>query len=175
MKGEFMAKRKDTTTASDQTTRGSATPAADTVEQRLVAFAEQLGRIIGTVQARADGWLDRRALDEELTRIRDGAADLLDHVGSGAAASSVAATPGQRQKKDHTPGRSAKTTAGRRATAETGRSGGTTAATGRSGGKVDAPGKSHRRPPAGGRGIKHSDEMIPKLKAAQAMRRRRHG
>ena len=83
-----MAKRKDTTTASDQTTRGSATPAADTVEQRLVAFAEQLGRIIGTVQARADGWLDRRALDEELTRIRDGAADLLDHVGSGAAASS---------------------------------------------------------------------------------------
>jgi hypothetical protein len=174
MKGEFMAKRKDTT-ASDQTTRGSATPAADTVvEQRLVAFAEQLGRIIGTVQARADGWLDRRALDEELTRIRDGAADLLDHVGSGAAASSVAAT-GQRQKKEHTPGRSAKTTAGRRATAETGRSGGTTAATGRSGGKVDAPGKSHRRPPAGGRGIKHSDEMIPKLKAAQAMRRRRHG
>jgi len=185
MKGEFMAKRKDTTTASDQTTRGSATPAADTVEQRLVAFAEQLGRIIGTVQARADGWLDRRALDEELTRIRDGAADLLDHLGSGEAASSVAATPGQRQTKDHTPGRSAKTTAGRRATAETGRSGGTTAetgrsggttaATGRSGGKVDAPGKTHRRPPAGGRGIKHSDEMIPKLKAAQAMRRRRHG
>ena len=54
-----MAKRKDTTT-SDQTIRGSATSATDPVEQRLVAFAEQLGRIVGTVQAKADGWLDRK-------------------------------------------------------------------------------------------------------------------
>jgi hypothetical protein len=38
---------------------------------------------------------------------------------------------------------------------------------------VDAPGKSHRKPPPSARGIKHSDEMIPKLKAAQTMRRRR--
>ena|ERR1700687_937942 len=158
-----MAKRKDTTT-SDQTTQGSTTSATDTVEQRLVAFAEQLGRIVGTVQAKADGWLERRTLNEELTRVRDGANDLLNHVGSGTASASVAATPAQRQTTDHTQGRSATATTGMR----------TTAATGRSGGKVDAPGKAHRKPPAGGRGIKHSDEMIPKLKAAEATRRRRH-
>ena len=51
-----MAKRKDTTT-SDQTIQGSITTATDPVEQRLVAFAEQLGRIVGTVQAKAEGWL----------------------------------------------------------------------------------------------------------------------
>jgi transcription elongation factor len=160
-----MAKRQDTTTASDLTTQGSATSATDTVEQRLVAFAEQLGRIVGTVQAKADGWLDRKTLKEELTRIRDGAADLLNHVGTGTAIASAAATPAQSQTTDQTPGRSATATTGWRATG----------ATGRSGGKVDAPGKTHRKPPAGARGIKHSNEMIPKLKAAQATRRRRHG
>jgi hypothetical protein len=157
---EFMAKRKDATT-SDQTI----STATDPVEQRLVAFAEQLGRIVGTVQAKAEGWLDRQTLSEELTRIRDGAADLLSHVGSGTATASAAATPARTQTKEHMPARAATATTGWRATG----------ATGRSGGKVDAPGKTHRTPPAGARGIKHSDEMIPKLKAAQATRRRRHG
>jgi hypothetical protein len=47
---------------------------------------------------------------------------------------------------------------------------------GRSGGKVDAPGKTHRKPPTGARGIKHSDEVVAKLKGAQTMRRgRRRG
>jgi hypothetical protein len=158
-----LAKRKDTTTPSDQPTRRTAPPHTDTVEQRLVAFAEQLGRIVGTVQARADGWLDRRTLNDELTRIRDGAADLLSHVGSEAAPASIAATPEQRQTGGHARGRPATAPTGRQATTGTGR------------GKVDAPGKSHRKPQAGVRGIKHSDETIPKLKAAQATRRRRHG
>jgi hypothetical protein len=156
-----MAKRKDTTTSEQTTTQGSAASATDTVEQRLIAFAEQLGRIVGTVQAKADGWLDRKTLNAELTRIRDGAADLLNHVGTGTASASGVA-PAQGQTTDRA---SAPATTGRRATA----------ATGRSGGKVDAPGKPHRKPPTGARGIKHSDEMIPKLKAAQAARRRRHG
>jgi hypothetical protein len=38
---------------------------------------------------------------------------------------------------------------------------------GRSGGKVDAPGKKHRKPPANTRGVKHSDEMVAKLKVAE--------
>jgi tripartite-type tricarboxylate transporter receptor subunit TctC len=159
---EFMAKRKDTAT-SDQTIQGSVATATDPVEQRLVAFAEQLGRIVGTVQAQAEGWLDRRTLTEELTRIRDGPADLLSHVGSGTASASAAATPAR--TKEHMPARAATATTGWRPTVTTSRSGG----------KVDAPGKTHRTPPAGARGIKHSDEMIPKLKAAQATRRRRHG
>jgi hypothetical protein len=76
MKGVFMAKRNDTTPPSDQATPQSATPTTDTVEQRVVAFAQQLARIVSTVQARADGWLDRQTLNDQLTRIRDGAADL---------------------------------------------------------------------------------------------------
>jgi hypothetical protein len=42
---------------------------------------------------------------------------------------------------------------------------------GRSGGKVDAPGKKHRGAPAATPGIKHSDLMIPKVTAAQKMRK----
>jgi hypothetical protein len=132
----------------------------DTVEVRVVAFAEQLGRVIGTVQGQADGWLDQQTLTDQLTRIRDGATDLLHHLGSGTIP--VAATAGQKQKTGNTPGRSATATTTRKATARTGRSGG----------KVDAPGKSHRKPPPSARGTKHSDEMIPKLKAGQTVRRR---
>jgi hypothetical protein len=160
-----MAKRKDTTTSSGPAAPRSVTSATDTVEQRVVAFAEQLGRIVGTVHAKADGWLDRQTLNDELTRIRDGAADLLHHLGSGTPSDPVAAAPAPRRTTADAPERSATTTTARRASAETGRSGG----------KVDAPGKTHRKPPTGARGIKHSDEMIPKLKAAQAARRRRHG
>ena len=47
--------------------------------------------------------------------------------------------------------------------------------TGRSGGKVDAPGKTHRKAPAATPGIKHSDLMIPKVTAAQTMRKGRRG
>jgi hypothetical protein len=50
------------------------------VEKKLVAFAEQLGWLVGTVQAKAEGWLDRTVLTKEIARIRDSAADLLIHV-----------------------------------------------------------------------------------------------
>jgi hypothetical protein len=32
------------------------------MEQRELALAEQLGRIAGTFQAKAEGWLDRESL-----------------------------------------------------------------------------------------------------------------
>jgi hypothetical protein len=53
---------------------------SDLIEQKLVAFAEQLGSFVGSVQAKAEGWLDRKALSNEVARIRDSAADLLDQV-----------------------------------------------------------------------------------------------
>ena len=56
-----------------------ATP-SDLVEERLLAFAEQLGLFVGTVQAKAPGWLDRTVLTKEIGRIQDSAADLLAHV-----------------------------------------------------------------------------------------------
>jgi hypothetical protein len=70
-----MAKRKRA-----QAAGAEGAHATSDVEQKVVAFAEQLGTLVGTVQSRAEGWLDRKALTKEITRIRDGAADLLAHV-----------------------------------------------------------------------------------------------
>jgi hypothetical protein len=133
-------------TATPNTPRTSAT-SADAIEQRVVAFAEQLGRMVGTVQARADGWLDVPALEEQVTRIRDGAAGLLGQL-------RTAVRAGDRARAKAANARGAAKSAG-----------------GRSGGKVDAPGKKHRKPAAGIRTVKKSDQMIAKEKASEQMRR----
>ena len=52
----------------------------DAVEQRVVAFSEQLGRVVGTVQARAEGLLDRDVLRKQIAGVRDSAAELLQHL-----------------------------------------------------------------------------------------------
>jgi hypothetical protein len=90
----------------------------DLVEEKLVAFAEQLGLLVGTVHAKAEGWLDRTVLTTEIGRIRDGAADLLAHLNGEATL----------QRK-----------APARRTA--------TSSTKRNRGPVDAPGKRHRKRP----------------------------
>jgi hypothetical protein len=118
----------------------------------VVAFAEQLGRLIGTVQARADGWMDVPALQEQVTKIRDGAASLLGQLGTAVKAGAKAA----------------KAAEAARATTPTKAQGPTAA---RSGGKVDAPGKKHRKPAARTRSVKHSNQMISKGKASRQMRR----
>ena len=89
----------------------------DLIEESVVAFAEQLGSLVGTVQARAEGWLDRKELSKEVGRIRDSAASLLEEMNR-------------------------KFTAQRRAAAQTT----ATSATRPSRGPVDAPGKHHRKP-----------------------------
>jgi hypothetical protein len=93
------------------------------MEQRVGAFAEQLGRMVGTIQVKAEGWTDREALSKQLAGVRDGATHLLEQL----AASVTTAT---KRKK---------TTKKRAATAA--RAG----SMGRSGGVVDAPGKKHRK------------------------------
>ena len=50
----------------------------------MVAFAEQLGRIAGTFQAKAEGWMDRETLNKQIASVRDGAADLLEQLAGGA-------------------------------------------------------------------------------------------
>jgi len=134
----------------------SATP-SDAIEQRVVAFAEQLGRLVGTVQTKADGWMDVPALQEQITRIRDSAAGLLRQLGDAAARGRAATAPAgsgtSKGKKPATPGRTTKP------------------ASGRSGGKVDAPGKKHRQSPPRTRSVKHSDQMIAKGNASRQMRR----
>jgi hypothetical protein len=144
-----MAQRTDTTTPA-QPSQEPGTSSTKTVEERVVAFAEQLGRLVGTVQGKTDGWLDRTALKEQLTRVRDGAADLLDHIATASASAAASARKQATQPREHSS---------------------EPAAPGRSGGKVDAPGKKHRKPPASARGVKHSDETISKVKGAQTMRR----
>jgi len=128
---------------------------SDAIEQRVVALAEQLGRWVGTVQTKADGWMDVPALQEEVKRIRDGAAALLGQIGTAvkAGARSAKATEAARRTKPAPPA---------------------TSTAGRSGGKVDAPGKKHRKAAPRTRSVKHSDQMISKGNAARQMRRGRH-
>ena len=115
-----MAKKK-------QAADGQATN--DSVEPMVIALAEQLGTFLGRVQAKADGWLENEALREQVTQIRDGAANLLKRVND---ASAVA----RQSVKSTTP-------AAKKFTAPPA----TPAITRRSGGTVDAPGKRHRKPP----------------------------
>jgi len=138
-----MAKRDDgrqrasgskttTTGASDATT-------ADAMEQRVLAFAEQLGRVVGTIQGKTEGWLDRETLNNQIASVRDSAAHLLEQLAGEAKA--------PQKKKAATPG----------------------ASKGRSGGVVDAPGKKHRRPAPADPRAKLAVSQAAKLRTAKTM------
>jgi len=143
-------------TGTKQTNDGTITPnasdasAANALEQRVVAFAEQLGRIAGTVQAKAEGWMDRKTLNEQLASVRDGAADLLKQLAKG--------TTKVSKKKPAA------------AAARRGNQG-------RSGGRVDAPGKKHRKPMPADPGARIADSQAAKMRTAKTMEKtnRRRG
>jgi hypothetical protein len=139
-----MAKRGTGTkrTNDGTTTDVSAATTADAVEQRVVVFAEQLGRIAGTLQAKAEGWMDRETLHKQIASVRDGAADLLEQLAGGATKAS--------KKKP----------AGAAARAGT---------RGRSGGVVDAPGKKHRKPMPIDPGSNIVDSQAAKMRTAKTM------
>ena len=118
---------------------GKRTTAAD-MEQQVLAFAEQLGRMAGTLQVKADGWIDRDALDKQVTSLRKGAAELLERFSAGATkAKKKAAAPASKSTK------------------------------GRSGGAVDAPGKKHRKPAPAGPAVRREASQAAKLRAAKTM------
>ena len=53
----------------------------------IEGFAEDLGRLLGSAQAKAQGWLgQRQTIVKHLQQIRDTASHLLSQLGSGAAA-----------------------------------------------------------------------------------------
>ena len=140
-----MAKRNDETTRPDAVTStddASGATSGDALEQRLLELAEQLGRIAGTVRARAEGWVDREALARQIASVRDGAAELLEHVADAATKASAtfqaAAAPRGNTK-------------------------------GRSGGVVDAPGKKHRKPPPANPGVNKATSQAAKMRAAKTM------
>jgi hypothetical protein len=108
-----MAKRSSTGKEKADSTKG--------LERQVLAFAEQLGYVAGSIQSRAEGVMDRETLSRQVIGVRDGARRLLEQLASGVA-SRVRRAPAPKR-----PMRKA-----------------------RSGGAVDAPGKKHRKPaPAG--------------------------
>ncbi len=140
-----MAKRNSETARPAGVTSTTEAPEAtmeDTLEQRLVAFAEELGRIAGTFQARAEGWMDRKALTKQIASVRDGAAALLEQLAAGAT------TPSMKVPAD----------AAARANTK-----------GRSGGVVDAPGKKHRKPLPPDPGAYQASSQAAKLRTAKTM------
>ena len=123
---------------------------AQAVEKRILALAEQLGRLIGTAESKAEGWFDQKTLNRQVEQIRDSASELLEHLG-GVIESGRAAT--------------------RPAAAKPAATTGTPPPAGRSGGTVDAPRKAHRQRAKSVRGAKHSDQTVAKIKGAKTMRR----
>lgn len=121
-----MAKRNSTgKQKTPPPTRGKApsrsTESTNALERQVLAFAEQLGYVAGSIQSRAEGVMDAKTLSRQVTGVRDGAKRLLEQLATGVA-SRVRRTPAPKR-----PVRKA-----------------------RSGGSVDAPGKKHRKPaPAG--------------------------
>jgi len=111
-------------------------------EQRVVTFAEQLGRVVETVRAKAEGWMDRERLYQQIAHVRDGAADLLEELAGGA------------------------TTASKEKAATATARGGDR---GRSGGAVDAPGKRHRKPMPSDPGANIVDSQVEKTRMAKTM------
>ena len=133
-------RRASTTQDNSSTAPTSGTPRADGLEERVLAFAEQLGRIAATVQAKTAGWMDGDALKKDLARVRDGAAALLQQLT--ADAPPVAEN---RPSGEPAPGRSR----------------------GRSGGIVDAPGKKHRPPMPPDPGADRADSQAAKMRTAK--------
>ena len=77
--------RRPRTNTSTTTITPSGATTADAMELRLVAFAEELGRFAGAVQAKAEGWMDREMLSTQIASVRDGAAALLKQLAGGGA------------------------------------------------------------------------------------------
>ena len=147
----------------------------DDLGDRAVALAEQLGRIIGTMEGTAGSWMNRSAVTEQLTRVRDNASRLLETLGESATEGRKAVSTGVRQATAAADSAMAsiKTLssrvkpAGKKTTAKS-------AAAGRKmADKAHAPGKRHRKPAPTAKGVKKSDQRIVKMRTAQAARQRR--
>jgi hypothetical protein len=124
------------------TSNASGATTADAMEQRVVAFAEELGRVAGTLLAKAEGWMDRETLNKRIASVRDGAAELLEQLAGGATKTSKK-TPVAAAARGGTRGRS--------------------------GGVVDAPGKKHRKPMPSDPGANIVDSQSAKMRTAKTM------
>ena len=138
-----MAKRSRKVAQEDDTpaTGARGDRAAAGMEQRVLAFAKQAGYVAGTIQMKTEGWMDRETLRKQLASVRDGAASLLEQLGS------VAGKVGRRKKAP--PARKSTRS--------------------RSGGTVDAPGKKHRKRPPSDPDAALARSQARKMRAAAPM------
>ena len=134
---------------------------ASDLGEQAIALAEQLGRIAGTIEGTAESWLNRQKLAEQLTRVRDGATQMLEGLTAGAERGRKAASAVVRSVRSKPVTNKKK--------AKTGKSTGTAQAHD----PARAPGKRRRGPGPTMHGVQKSDETIPKARLAEANRQRR--
>jgi hypothetical protein len=138
-----MAKRNsDATRPHGVMSDASGATMGDALEQRVMAFAEELGRSVATLQAKAEGWMDRETLTKQIASVRDGAAELLEQL-AGAATKPSTRVPAAAAPHGNTKARS--------------------------GGVVDAPGKKHRKPMPADPGAYQAASQAAKMRAAKTM------
>jgi len=81
--------------------RALITPAT---EHKIEEFAEDLGRLLGTAQRKAEGWLGQReAIVKHLTGVRDTASKLLADLGHQAQSAATAASKAYTGKRRGRP------------------------------------------------------------------------
>jgi hypothetical protein len=74
-------------------------------ESALSDFAEDLGRLLGTAQSKARNWLDqRKAISQQLTRVRQTADSLLRQLAGGTADMDVAVGGARGTRRGRPPG-----------------------------------------------------------------------
>jgi len=111
-----MAKRHARQPSSTRTARIAGSDSLNAFEKQVIAIAEQLGRIAGTAQARADGWVHPATLRAQLARIRKRAAKLLTSLNANGSAAderkhireksrAKVAAPGKKHRKAPEPSR----------------------------------------------------------------------
>ena len=108
----------------------------------MVAFAEQLGRMVGTIQAKAEGWMERETLHKQIASVSDSAARLLEQLAG-------STTKASNKKRAAAAARSGNK--------------------GRSGGVVDAPGKKRRKRTPTDPGANIANSQAAKMRTAMPM------
>jgi hypothetical protein len=157
------------------------------ISSQAVALAEQLGRIAGTIEGTAEKWMDRASLTDQLTAVRDRAAQLLESLARGVARRQTGRKEGAQARateaastadKGNSAAGKGSSAAGKGSSAAG--KGSSAANKGKSARAskarpdlAHAPGKQHRKPAPTVHGAKHSDMWIPKAKASAAARQRR--
>lgn len=77
-----MAKKTARVKSGEQSEQSAGVVAAQFVENKLEGFAEDLGRLLGQAQSKAESWLEqRKTIAAHLNTVRDTATRLLAQIG----------------------------------------------------------------------------------------------